>query len=94
MKNYPRNKCYDRKLQKQEKRCVLVAKLVHVFAGISSGFGIVKNLLVKRTGITLNVKPDIQQRPYPPNEQNEFQGFVIPRPVARKVSTDDSTGPF
>src|SRR5665647_1724940 len=42
---------------------VLVAKLVHVFAGISSGFGIVKNLLVKRTGITLNVKPDIQQRP-------------------------------
>jgi len=63
MKNDPRYKCYDRKLQKQEKRCVLVVKLVQVFAGISPGFGIVKNLLVKRTGITLDVKPEIQQRP-------------------------------
>ena len=36
----------------------------------------------------------IQQSIQTPNEQNEFQGFVIPRPVARKVTADDRTGPF
>jgi len=94
MKNYPGKECYNGKLQEQKKRSVLITKLIHVFAGMPAGLGIIQKLPVKRTGITMYIKPDIQQRIYPSNEQNEFQGFVIPRPVTRKVTADNITGPF